>query len=1194
MDNLVTRLLGLLLGALDKVFVMFSTTLIDLFALNNEGTLDLFFKSFPLARTGFDLIMAISYGVVFLIALFQIYKSLFPGLAEAEHPFAVALRSVVAVLLVSISPGITNMFFFVGTIPYRAFATMDAPPIPINMGDLIGDGVLANAAAIGGAALAANATLLITAVFVVALFNGYIKLVFEIAERYVLFAMLALAGPLAMATVTSKATQQTASYWVKLMISQTILMILGVFFLRIFHDGMSNLGANSDTFIGTFLILIAWLRTGTRVDQHMSKLGLSAVQAGGGLGLDLLMAARGGSKLAAGVANSAQKMGGGNTNYRGAMDLVKGDAQNVGRMLGGEQSGMKRKMNAASNAEGPVGRMEGLMNIKDRMMPGAQGEGTKLGAHQLNEMMADGGSFSGPLIDAAAADQIGGNAKITEGHINNGSLTGKAQFNGSDGIEKNVAFAMSEMEPSGDSAFRQVGAGDDAMFLTAQGAGAEDFLNDTHFDELTGDAAIGELASDGIAFEGVDENNAPAGFELEHDEQGSLVETQDGTFADISDSLDSSGNISADSQRYDADGVEDDQGNFIKSSNGALVALSDTGAEARFSATGAEEGGGSHVLSSSGEYMAAANGTINQEADGSVLVDTKHGQQSLGQTDYASSGSGPGVGDSVMSDNGKQVLLGENSFGDGNSLQRYEKQADGSFKETNSASAGFIKGADGNFASIKSSTTSDGNVSNFKTSGMVRVSDTSGTVSNGDASYTKLKDPVNPQRFSKDTSGNFQKDDRGNHVETIGRDGKSQMSMLHKSSLASDRPGGSGLNRFSMRVTGTPKMRINSADGNGVQSNYTETSSNNKRAFAKLSGGGENYGKIAPDGWTSQGKPALYSKSGDGYELNQKGGKYLKLDDGTFREHAGSKVSMYNKSHHIAGIKTDSGGNMLLDRSSKLSKNSDGTLNLTNDKGDKLLLVPKNTATMNSDLPKDSMATVKFKNGVSYSVVNRGEMSPIRNKKSGLIPFTDDVRKSFGNMPNFNMTGGYSNKPKELKEVRSAKELDNAMVWNTKGKTPVPATRKEVAAFKKSFQTDGDINLKDYKIGLTSGGQVITSSKATDKGRLIPDNVATSKFTHVDTTYSGQGYISFFGARNADNKASQTVVLDASRYSIQDGVAGIDYKYSRNNEGRKVIIVEGTSDQRHKFTPKVNNMRIVRYDDSHRGTYDKKKSGMKS
>lgn len=121
----------------------------------------------------------------------------------------------------------------------------------------------------------------------------FVKLMMEFVARYVLLGVMFYTCPLAFACVSSSTTRPIFSAWIRMIISQFILMMMSAFFMAgfigalttkyIYLDEHDYMFASKGQFVIQMFCLIAWLQIGQRVDQYMKGLGLNTAQTGSNL-----------------------------------------------------------------------------------------------------------------------------------------------------------------------------------------------------------------------------------------------------------------------------------------------------------------------------------------------------------------------------------------------------------------------------------------------------------------------------------------------------------------------------------------------------------------------------------------------------------------------------------------------------------------------------------------------------------------------------------------------------------------------------------------------------------------------------------------------------------------------------------------------------------------------------------------------
>lgn len=137
------------------------------------------------------------------------------------------------------------------------------------------------------------AVLMLIMQFVVAW--NYFKMLFVIAERYVLLGVFSYTAPLAFGTGGSKATNNILASWAKMFGGQIVLIILNSWCLKMFLSGYGNLNASSYGFTKFFvatLCLVGFCKVTFKLDSYLSSLGVNLGRPTTGIrALGLMMAA---------------------------------------------------------------------------------------------------------------------------------------------------------------------------------------------------------------------------------------------------------------------------------------------------------------------------------------------------------------------------------------------------------------------------------------------------------------------------------------------------------------------------------------------------------------------------------------------------------------------------------------------------------------------------------------------------------------------------------------------------------------------------------------------------------------------------------------------------------------------------------------------------------------------------------------
>jgi hypothetical protein len=111
----------------------------------------------------------------------------------------------------------------------------------------------------------------------------FVKFFFEIAERYVVTAVLVLLSPLAFAMGGSKNTEDIFRGWCRMFGSMCTMMVLNVVFLKLLISAMGYT-VSGVAVLPWMLLIVGIARVARKVDSIIAKIGLNPAITGDGLG----------------------------------------------------------------------------------------------------------------------------------------------------------------------------------------------------------------------------------------------------------------------------------------------------------------------------------------------------------------------------------------------------------------------------------------------------------------------------------------------------------------------------------------------------------------------------------------------------------------------------------------------------------------------------------------------------------------------------------------------------------------------------------------------------------------------------------------------------------------------------------------------------------------------------------------------
>ena len=295
---------------------------------------------FPFAVSAYTIIQYTAWALLFLVAVWQIFRAFSGPLAETENPLAILARGAIFGFLIAYAKPIFSLALDIARAPYTAL--MDSTLDP---GDFTFAGI-EQALTNGLTTLVSVSTvvgLILLIILMIALAWNYFKLLLETVERYVLVGVLCYTSPLAYAMGASKATSRVFQSWCRMVGSQLLLLVLNVWFLRAFNSSVGQFIANGgaltngqgNIFLWLFCAL-ALLKIAQKCDSYLAALGLSVAQTGSSMGMEMLMAARvltGFSR--GGGGNAASVFGGGARGGAGAAAAGTASGVAAGGILSG-------------------------------------------------------------------------------------------------------------------------------------------------------------------------------------------------------------------------------------------------------------------------------------------------------------------------------------------------------------------------------------------------------------------------------------------------------------------------------------------------------------------------------------------------------------------------------------------------------------------------------------------------------------------------------------------------------------------------------------------------------------------------------------------------------------------------------------------------------------------------------------------
>ena len=458
---------------------------------------------FPFVSEAFTVMQYTAWALLFLIVVWQLFKTFGGPLTEGEEPWGLVLKGGLFALLIYFAKPIFLYVLEIARAPYTALMDLTLSKEAFTFAgveNVIKNGLVmyvSNMSVVGA---------LLQIILLIALGWNYFKLLLEVVERYIVVGILCYTSPLAYSMGASKSTSQVFKSWCRMVGSQLLLLVMNVWFLRAFNTSVAqycvNGGALSNGRGNIFLWLfcaIAFLKTAQRFDSYLASIGLNVAQTGTGMGMELLMAARVVTGLGSGFksAGSVFKGAGGGSAGAAGTGFVAGFADKFkgnsfvrdSVVQGGTRMG-------AGGSIGFVGRIFGGMAARN---------GATLTGNSISSVASRtpdvSGKIAGDIADRSLSNYLPhlNGTQLSGTQINGGHISTTAV--GANGQSASVELynAAQFERPSGPHSV--VDASDGTQwYQTASGPGAGAFYNTPAF---TGDASEASKVSE--AFPGVAE-----------------------------------------------------------------------------------------------------------------------------------------------------------------------------------------------------------------------------------------------------------------------------------------------------------------------------------------------------------------------------------------------------------------------------------------------------------------------------------------------------------------------------------------------------------------------------------------------------------------------------------------------------------------------------------------------------------------
>lgn len=255
----------------------------------------------------------------------------------------------------------------------------------------------------------------------------FIKLFFEIGERYVIVCILTLLAPLGFSMGGSKATKDIATGYIRMFASMIIMMILNVLFLKLTLDVMSTT-PTSATVIPWCILIVALVRTARKADSIISRIGLNPAITGdpltgrGGAMALTLLAARALTRSTAAKSRAVRAGGAGggsarnvnsrtqaNNSFNNQSSLNANNNQNNAAALGGGSNNTQNSNNQQKSSTAMSNKTNQGGNAMESKQSTAPKASTQINSNRFGDSNLSSKNSNPANMQSSAKTQSGVN-----------------------------------------------------------------------------------------------------------------------------------------------------------------------------------------------------------------------------------------------------------------------------------------------------------------------------------------------------------------------------------------------------------------------------------------------------------------------------------------------------------------------------------------------------------------------------------------------------------------------------------------------------------------------------------------------------------------------------------------------------------------------------------------------------------------
>lgn len=255
-------------GMILEIWEYFSGNLLDLMSMD-FAYLQTHIPVLPVIRQS---MLAVGWALLIGNLVFQALRGMLSGIGfEAEDPKLLFTRTFVFSFLLLASPQICELCL---NMTATVIHIMELPTA-VNI-DIIQESVFDGLAC---------AWLLVFLCGIIVMFHSF-KLIFEMAERYVILAVLTICAPLAFGVGGSRSTSDIFSGWCRMYGSMCLLMVLNVVFVKMLLSVLSTVPTGLAV-LPWMVLVVSIVKVAKKADAIVARIGLNPAITGDSMGRTL-------------------------------------------------------------------------------------------------------------------------------------------------------------------------------------------------------------------------------------------------------------------------------------------------------------------------------------------------------------------------------------------------------------------------------------------------------------------------------------------------------------------------------------------------------------------------------------------------------------------------------------------------------------------------------------------------------------------------------------------------------------------------------------------------------------------------------------------------------------------------------------------------------------------------------------------